>query len=303
MTFADAALNFRSGNPIPQGTAEDILNHSKKFYHSLSKETTEFIDFMFNNELFDVLSKKGKAGGGFCTYMPQYKSPFIFANFNGTSHDVEVMTHEAGHAFAFYSAKDIYPSAYRQPTLESCEVHSMSMEFFAWPWAEGYFGKDTNKFKYNHICSALTFIPYGTMVDHFQHIIFENPDMSPEQRHEEWKKLMKVYMPWLKLGEISFYGDGKGWQRQMHIYQRPFYYIDYCLAQTVALQYWALMQRSQEDAWDRYMKFVIKGGSQTFTELVETAGMVVPFGDVFGGDLIKTVTNWIDNFEKTVTLE
>ncbi|HBL84028.1 MAG: M3 family oligoendopeptidase [Clostridiales bacterium GWF2_38_85] len=303
MNFADAALNFRLGNPKPQGSPDDILNHSKKFYHELSGETTEFINHMFDDELFDVLSKKGKAGGDFCTFLPAFKSPFIFANFNGTAHDVEVMTHEAGHAFAFYTAKDIYPSAYRQPTLESCEVHSMTMEFFAWSWAEGYFGKDTNKFKYNHIGGALTFIPYGTMVDHFQHIVFENPDLTPAQRHEEWTKLLGIYMPWMKLGEIAFYGDGKGWQRQMHIYQRPFYYIDYCLAQTVALQYWAMMQTARNEAWERYMRFVTKGGTKTFTELVDTAGLVVPFGDVFGGKMIKTVTDWIENFENTVMLE
>lgn len=303
LSFSNAALSFRSGNPKPQGTPDDILAHAKKFYHELSPETTEFIDALYEGEYFDVLSKKGKAGGGYCTFLPDPSMPFIFANFNGTSHDVDVMTHEAGHAFAFYMSRNFYPSVYRQPTNESCEVHSMSMEFFAWDWAEGFFGEDTNKYKYHHISSALTFIPYGTMVDHYQHIIYENPDLTPTERHEEWKKLIAVYMPWMKLGEIPFYGDGKGWQRQSHIYQRPFYYIDYCLAQTIALQCWVLMQSSRQQAWDKYLKFVINGGKLTFSDLVLDAGFELPFGDVFGGELIKTVSNWIDNFEKTVQLK
>ncbi len=303
LSFADASLHFRSGNPKPQGTADDILSHAKKFYHELSPETAEFIDALYGGEYYDVLSKKGKAGGGYCTFFPDYKTPFIFANFNGTSGDVDVMTHEAGHAFAFYMARDFYPSEYRQPTLESCEVHSMSMEFFAWDWIEGFFGADSDKYKYEHISSAITFIPYGTMVDHFQHIIYDNPEMSPTQRHEEWKKLLAVYMPWMKLGEIPFYGDGKGWQRQSHIYSYPFYYIDYCLAQTIALQCWTIMQTDRDKAWDKYLTFVKQGGTKTFRELVTTAGFDLPFGDVFKGELVDTVMSWIDNFEQTVTLE
>lgn len=279
MNFADAALEYRSGNPKPFGTPEEILAHGRKFYHELSTETEEFIDFLFDNELLDVLSRKGKAAGGFCESIPGHKSPFIFANFNGTAHDVEVMTHEAGHAFADYVARDIVPSDNRHPGLESCEIHSMSMEFFAWPWCEGFFGKDTDKFYYSHLAGALTFIPYGTMVDHFQHIMYEKPELSPDERHGVWKELLGTYMPWMKLGEIPFYGDAKGWQRQLHIYMYPFYYIDYCLAQCVALQFWALMQKDRDKAWKSYLTLVGHAGAKTYTELVASANLETPFGD------------------------
>ncbi len=166
MTFSDAALKFRSGNPMPCVDSDGILAHGKKFYHELSPETAEFIDVMFDNELLDVLSKKGKAGGGYCDSIADYNVPFIFANFNGTSDDVEVMTHEAGHAFAFYMARNVVPYSCSSPTYEACECHSMSMEFFAWKWAEGFFGKETEKFRYSHLFDAIKFIPYGTMVDH-----------------------------------------------------------------------------------------------------------------------------------------
>ncbi|MBQ3552404.1 MAG: M3 family oligoendopeptidase [Clostridia bacterium] len=301
LSYSDAALTFRSGNPKPFGTPDQILEHGRKFYHELSPQTAEFIDFMFENELFDVLSRKGKSGGGYCTSFSAYKSPFIFANFNGTSHDVEVMTHEAGHAFAAYQARNIYPLYNQSPSLESCEVHSMSMEFFAWPWQEGWFGKDTQKFYYSHLSGALTFIPYGTMVDHFQHIVYENPEMTPEQRHDEWRKLTSIYMPWIALdGKIPFYSEGKAWQRQSHIYERPFYYIDYCLAQTVALQFWALSQDDFTDAWQRYLKFVSFAGTKTFTELVESAGLDTPFKE----DALKAVSDaaikWLDSVDASI---
>ena len=286
LNFADAALFYRTGNAAPQGGPDDIVAQGVGFYHDLSPETAEFIDFMMDGELLDVLSRTGKAGGGYCTEIPDYRSPFIFANFNGTQGDVEVMTHEAGHAFAAYMARDMVPLENHSPTYESCEIHSMSMEFFAWPWSEKFFGPQADKFRYKHLSDAVTFIPYGTMVDHFQHVVYENPDMTPAQRHAVWKELLGVYMPWMKLEEIPFYGDAKGWQRQSHIYERPFYYIDYCLAQTVALEFWNLMQTDRAGAWQRYLGLVKLAGTRTFTELVASAGLDTPFGD----DALRTVS-------------
>ena len=294
LTFADAALKFRDGNPRPQGSPKDILKTGRKLYHKLSKETAEFIDVMYENDLMDVLSKKGKAGGGYCTQFADYKVPFIFANFNGTADDVEVITHEAGHAFAFYTARNIIPSDNQSPTLEACEIHSMTMEFFGWKCSDEFFGKDSRKFRYSHLFGALTFIPYGTMVDHFQHIIYENPSMTPRQRHNVWKELTGMYMPWIKLDGSVFYGEGKGWQRQLHIYENPFYYIDYCLAQTAALEFWVIMQDSHKEAWERYMKLVKKAGTQTFTELIETAGLASPFDENTLKKVAKKAEKWLD---------
>ena len=300
MNFADNALMFRSGNPKPCGDADAILAHGKKFYEALSPETGEFFNLMLDNELMDVLSTPGKAGGGFCTDLGDYKVPFIFANFNGTQHDVEVVTHEAGHAFAAWMNRDRVPYTTIWPSMEGCEVHSMSMEFFAWPWADGFFGADTRKFLYSHLAGALTFIPYGTMVDHFQHLVYEKPDMTPRQRHDAWKELLGVYMPWVKLGsEIPFYGDGEGWQRQMHIYQSPFYYIDYCLAQTVSLQIWAKLQKDPKDAWAHYMAYTKQGGSRTFTELLKNAGLDSPFEERCLRSVCEAAKAWLDAYDLT----
>lgn len=278
MSFADNALEFRSGNPRPVGDAEYQLQQGKRFYEELSPEAGIFFNTMLDNDLMDVLSTEGKQSGGYCTSIPDYNVPFIFANFNGTQGDVEVITHEAGHAFEAWVNRFRIPGEYIWPSMEACEVHSMSMEFFAEPKAEYFFGSDARKFRYSHLASALTFIPYGTMVDHFQHSVFEHPEMTPAERHAEWKRLLGIYMPWMKLdGDIPFYSEGEGWQRQHHIYSMPFYYIDYCLAQTVSLEFWAMLQEDQAKAWDRYMAYTEQGGSRTFTQLLANAGLASPF--------------------------
>ena len=292
LNFADKDLAFRSGNPRPAGGPAEILANGDKFYSELSPVTDEFWKFMRRHEMMDVESKPGKAGGGYCTRIANLRSPFIFANFNGTSHDVEVVTHEAGHAFAGFVNRDRVPASTIFPSLEGCEVHSMSMEFFAWPWAEDFFGEDARKFRYNHLKGALAFIPYGTMVDHFQHVIYEYPEFDAQERHQVWMELLELYMPWVRPGDVPFYGEGKGWQRQSHIYARPFYYIDYCLAQTVALDFWARIQEDPKAAFDTYMKYTSLGGSLTFTELLQQAGL----GNPFDGETLRRVCEAADKY-------
>ena len=300
LSFADAALSFRSGNPLPRGDADDIVKAAKKFYDELSPETSEFFRTMLDMELMDLLSTDGKEAGGYCTELLDYEVPFIFANFNGTSGDVEVVTHEAGHAFEAWLNRKRVPIETIAPTLEACEVHSMSMEFFAWRAAEDFFGKDSKKFYYSHLAGALKFIPYGTMVDHFQHIVFEKPDMSPAERHAVWKELLGTYMPWLRLdGDIPFYSDGEGWQRQHHIYSYPFYYIDYCLAQTVALEFWAMIQEDPDNAWKHYMAYTSQGGSDTFTNMLEKAELVSPFNEECLKGVCEKANNWLENYDLT----
>ena len=299
LSFADLALEFRSGNPAPAGTQEEILESGQIFYDNLSKETGDFFRMMREYELMDVASREGKETGGYCQSLPDYGVPFIFANFNGTQGDVEVVTHEAGHAFAAYVNKDRVPSSTVWPSLDGCEVHSMSMEFFAWPWAEMFFGPDTPKYLYSHLASALTFIPYGTTVDHFQHEVYDRPDMTPAQRHGVWKELLGVYMPWVRLdGEIPFYSEGEGWQRQHHIYNYPYYYIDYCLAQTVSLEFWSMIRKDVHSAWDKYMTYTRLGGSDVFTGLLAAAGLMSPFDEECMRKVSESAAEWLDAFDE-----
>ena len=298
LSYADAAIEFRSGNPKPKGNPDEIVASGKKFYDWLSPETSEFFNHMIDDELMDLLSTKGKQGGGYCTSFQDYKTPFIFANFNGTQHDIEVITHEAGHAFAAYLNRNRVPYECIWPSLEACEVHSMSMEFFAEAFSQEFFGEDAEKYNYSHLADALSFIPYGTMVDHFQHIVYENPELSPAERHAKWKELVQIYQPWFKLdGEIPFYSEGEGWQRQHHIYSSPFYYIDYCLAQTVALQFWNMIQKDQKGAWQHYMAYTKQGGSVVFTKLLKNAGLESPFQESCLRGICDTAAKYLADYD------
>lgn len=278
LKFYDLSLNFPSGNAQPKGSSAEIIAKAGKMYSELSPETHEFFDFMMKHELMDLETKAGKQGGGYCTYIPDYKSPFIFANFNGTSADVDVLTHEAGHAFQVYESRWIQEPELVWPTHESCEIHSMSMEFIAWPWMELFFEEATNKYKYSHLTSTAIFLPYGVLVDHFQHEVYEHPEMSPRERRAKWRELEKMYNPWKDYDGNDFMENGGFWMRQSHIFTAPFYYIDYTLAQVCALQFWQRSHVDQDDHfWSDYLRICQVGGTQSFTEIVETANLQLPF--------------------------
>ena len=272
----DEKVYFKKGNPSPYGTPEEIMKSGQKMYEELSEETKEFIDFMIENELFDVLGRKTKKAGGYMTYIPDYHSPFIFANFNGTSGDIDVITHECGHAFQGYlSGKDPIKE-HADITMETAEIHSMSMEFFTEKWMELFF-KEPEEYKKMHLESALAFIPYGCMVDEFQHIVYENPDYTPDQRKEVWSKLEGEYKPYLDFKGLDYFEKGGYWQQQTHIYNSPFYYIDYCIAQICALQYKVMMEEDYEKAWESYLKLCKLSASDFFINTIEEAGLKNPF--------------------------
>ena len=278
MSFADSDLPLPGGAPVPSGNADEIIMNAQRFYDSLGTETGDYFRFMREHELMDLLPKKGKAPGGFCTGIYTYNAPFIFANFNGSQSDVQVLTHEAGHAFAAYLNMERLPLESIVPGMDGCEVHSLAMELFSTDYAELFFGKDADKYRSSLLMKALSFIPYGCLVDHFQHSVYRFPDMNPEERCEEWKRLLSIYMPWIRTdGGIPFYDSGRGWQRQQHIYTSPFYYIDYSLASAVALELWDLMQTDREAALGRYMAFAKQGGSRTVTEMLARAEIGSPF--------------------------
>ena len=279
LKYWDDGCLFPDGNPKPQGGTQELVNAAQKMYGEMSPLTGTFFDFMRENELFDLESKKGKAGGGYCTSIPGYKSPFIFSNFNGTAGDVEVLTHEAGHALADYVSRDMPISETRCPTMDAAETHSMSMELFSRPWDRLFFADETERFHRYQLEAALNFIPYGCLVDHFQTAVYENPGMSPDERRQTWLKLEHLYRPWIDFDGMPYFGEGGGYQRQHHIYSFPLYYIDYCLAQTTALEFWSASEKDWKEAFGRYLAFVRAGGTKTYVELVSTAELELPFTD------------------------
>lgn len=277
LSYIDNDMYFLNGNPEPIGTPEEIMKNGQRMYHELSKETKEFIDFMMENELFDVLGRKTKKAGGYMVQLPKYDAPFVFANFNGTDGDIDVITHEMGHALQGYiSGKDPIRE-HADITMETAEIHSMSMEFFTEPWMSLFFDDKTEDYLESHFEGAAIFIPYGCMVDEFQHRVYENPEMTPAQRHGVWKELEKEYRPHLSYEGNPYFEKGGFWQKQLHIYDCPLYYIDYCLAQICAFQYKIWLDENYQEAWESYLHLCELSASDYFMNLLEEVGLENPF--------------------------
>lgn len=295
--FYDENFAFKTGNPMPKGNPEWIIENGKTMYEELSAETDEFFHFMLDHKLMDLEAKKGKEAGGYCTFIENYQSPFIFSNFNGTSDDIDVLTHEAGHAFQFYSSRHNEVPEYLIPTSDAAEIHSMSMEFFTWPWMEKFFQEDTEKYKYAHLAGGLQFLPYGAAVDEFQHLVYEHPEWSPAERKQAWRKLEETYLPHRDYDGISYLEAGGFWQRQGHIYEDPFYYIDYTLAQFCAFQFWKRSRENRAEAWEDYLNLCKLGGTQSFLNLVSAANLKSPFEQQTMDEVVRSVEAYLDSVD------
>ena len=293
----DYNLMFASGNPMPAGDAKFLVEQAHKMYTDLGPESKEFFDFMVKYELMDLEARKGKAPGGYQTTFPAYQSPFIFSNFNGTQGDVNVLCHEGGHALQAYLSRNIKVPEYHSPTLESCEIHSMSMEFFAWPYMDGFFGKDAEKYKYAHLADSIEFLPYGALIDEFQHWVYANPDATHEQRCAAFKEMEQRYTPHKKYDDCQTFGKGTIWMRQSHIFFAPFYYIDYTLAQVVAFQFAIENMKNHEKTWKKYIKLCKCGGKYPFQELLAKNHLRCPFQDGNIRKVIKPLEKVLKGFD------
>jgi M3 family oligoendopeptidase len=299
LKYYDERFSFKTGNAKPKGDPEFIINCGKEMYSELSAETNEFFSFMIDNELMDLVSKKGKAGGGYCTFISDYKAPFIFSNFNGTSGDVDVLTHEAGHAFQVYSSRNYEIPEYNFPTYEACEIHSMSMEFFTYPWMNLFFKEDAYKYKFSHLSEALLFIPYGVTVDEFQHFIYENPEATPAERKLAWREIEKKYLPHRNYEDNEYLERGGWWHQQGHIFGTPFYYIDYTLAQICAFQFFVKAMENRETAWNDYLTLCKAGGSDSFVNLVNLAKLTSPFENGCISSIIGHIESELNSIDDT----
>ena len=293
--YYDESLTFAGGNADPIGGKDYMVGQATEMYGALSPETKEFFDFMTKYELFDLETRPGKHLGGYCTSLPEYKAPFIFSNFNGTSADVDVLTHEAGHAFQAYLGERLIPIGVLQgSTSEVCEIHSMSMEFFTYPWMDKFFGDRADEYRYAHLCDALAVIPYMACVDEFQHEVYKNPKMTAKERRGVWRSIEKKYMPWRDYDGNAFLENGGFWMQKQHIFLYPFYYIDYALAQICTFFFYDEMKKDRESAWARYLKLCKAGGTLGYFDLLHYVGIPVPFED---GAVEKAVRGVIEEIE------
>lgn len=292
LKYYDDDVEYPGWNMEPETDYDETIEAASKMYHELSKETGEFFDFMVENGFMDLETKESKGFGGYCTYIPEIKAPFIFSNFNKTFDDVDTLTHEAGHAFQLYMSRDIDMPEINFPTLDCCEIHSMSMELLTWPWMKLFFKDNDEKFKRTHMATIVRLIPYCMIVDEFQHIIYKNPELTPLERKSEWRRLEKVYTPWKNYDGNDFLEKGCWWFKQGHIFKNPFYYIDYALAEVCALQIWTNMQNDYGVTLDSYMEICQDAGKRSFVETVEKGNLKSPFEEGCLDGIIEKIYKW-----------
>ncbi|MCR8848395.1 M3 family oligoendopeptidase [Rossellomorea sp. SC111] len=299
LTFYDEDIRFRTGNPSPKDDVEGMVSSFEEILNEISLEAGEFFHSLCANHLLDLLPKEGKARGAYTTYLCNEKTPYIFANLNGTRKDIKVLSHEFGHAWQMYlfNQRNSIPE-YILPTKEACEIHSISMEFLVWPYLEKIFGEDAEKYRYAHLEDAIFSMPYRAAIDEFQHFIYKNPALSISERKEKWIEIECQYMPYKADYEHTYLKRGSFWQQQAHIFTTPFYYIDYALAQMCSLQIWSQAQKNKSMAWEEYMNLCRLGGSKSFLQLIEESGITSPFKEQ-GFTFIKgEIEKWFELNEK-----
>ena len=292
LKYYDDDVEYPGWNMEPLTNYEETIKAASKMYHELSKETGKFFDFMVKNEYMDLETKESKGFGGYCTYIPEIKAPFIFSNFNRTFDDIDTLTHEAGHAFQLYMSREIDMPEINFPTLDCCEIHSMSMELLTWPWMKLFFKENDKKFKRTHMATIVRLIPYCMIVDEFQHIVYENPTLTPKERKEEWRKLEKIYTPWKDYDGVDFLERGCWWFKQGHIFKNPFYYIDYALAEVCALQIWSNMQEDYDSTLKNYIDICTNAGKRSFMETIEAGNLKSPFESGCLDEIIEKIYKW-----------
>ena len=294
LAYYDLPLVFPDGNAKPQGKESELVEKARVMYHQLSEETGTFFDLLTEQKLMDLSSRAGKQSGGYCEFIDGYHMPFIFANFNGTSDDVDVLTHETGHAFQTYLSRWVEEPELVFPTSDTAEIHSMSMEFLTWPWMDQFFDTASDKYRFAHLSSALQFLPYGALVDHFQEEVYTHPEWTPAQRKACWRKLEKQYCPERDYRQSSDLDRGTYWYRQGHIFEVPFYYIDYTLAQVCAFQFWqrAIMEKDPH-VWEDYLAICKVGGTKNFLETVELGNLASPFDSAAMKQVIQSVSDYL----------
>ena len=275
--FHDASVRDALGVPRPMGGHDWMLDRAGELFARFGDDFSDFWALMRDRQLLDLESREGKAGGGFCTDLARWGVPFVFANFNGTEDDVNVFTHECGHAFQAWRSMALPLCDYYVPTFDAAEIHSMGLEMLSHPHVDLFFGDDAARYRAGHLEKAVLFLPYGVAIDEFQHRVYADPGMSPRQRAEAWRDLEATYLPERKYPGMPFAQSGRFWQVQRHVYLAPFYYIDYCLAQTCALQFWQLAERDRSEAMAAYRRICDIGGSKPFSGIVEAAGLASPF--------------------------
>ena len=273
----------------PFTKVEEMVSGTSRMFHRLSPELGVFFDSLRDGTSLDLDSRKGKAPGGYQVQRDHSRKPFIFMNATGLQRDLETMVHEAGHAFHSIYADDLPLIDYRNAPLEFCEVAAMSMELLTHDFLDEFYSEeDAQRAVREHLEGIVSILAWIATIDAFQHWVYTNPDHTRAERHEKWVELGDRYGSIL---DWSGFEDWRnvGWQRQLHLFSYPFYYIEYGIAQLGALQMWLQYKESPEMALSNYAKSMRLGGSRPLPNLFEAGGMSFDLGKSTVQGLIDAV--------------
>ena len=291
----DMGHDVQGRNPLqPFTEVEEMVAGTSRMFHRLSPELGEFFDSLRDGTSLDLDSRKGKAPGGYQLQRDHSRKPFIFMNATGLQRDLETMVHEAGHAFHSIYADEIPLVDYRSAPIEFCEVAAMSMELLTHDFLDEFYSSDdANRAVREHLEGIVSILAWIATIDAFQHWIYTNPGHSKEERHQQWLDLGDRFGSHLDWNGFEEWRK-VGWQRQLHLFSYPFYYIEYGIAQLGALQLWLQYQKNPQTALDNYAKSMRLGGSRPLPELFEAGEMSFDLGNSTVQGLIDAVRTELD---------
>jgi oligoendopeptidase F len=286
----DLAVDPDHNPPLqPFVKSSELVEKSQEIFSRLDARLGDYYAVLRRQNLVDLDNRKGKAPGGYQSTLPEARVPFIFMNAIGVHRDVETMLHEAGHAFHSLAARELPLHAYRSAPIEFCEVASMGMELLAAPQLDAFYsGKDAKRAQRDHLEGIIEIFPWIAAVDAFQHWIYTHPGHTRDERSAFWLSLMD------RFGGIEDWSGFEqarscSWHRQLHIFEIPFYYVEYGIAQLGALQLWQAARRDLPSALDHYLRGLGLGGSRPLPELFQTAGLAFDFTDKTLAPLMRNV--------------
>ena len=263
-----------------------LITGCSSVFHRMSPELGGMFDMLRERDTLDLESRKGKAPGGYQANLEKTRVPFIFMNAAGTHDNLSTMLHEAGHAFHSCYSSDLDLIGERNPPLEFAEVASMSMELMSQPdWGEFYSDEDARRAKLDDLEKIVCFLPWMATIDAFQHWVYANPEHTRQDRSEHWLELRRRFGPrtdWSGFEELK----ETYWQSQLHLFQVPFYYIEYGIAQLGALQLWQHHRRDAADGLARYARALRLGNTKPLPELFGAAGLDLGFDEEHVASLI-----------------
>ena len=293
----DLAVDVKGREPLrPFKTADELVDGVERIYHKMEPSLSAMFRRLREPGCLDLSTRKGKAPGGYQYNRDRKRQPFIFMNAAGMQRDVETLLHEGGHAFHSILSETEPLLHYRHAPMEFAEVASMSMELTAHPFMnEFYTEEEAGRAVREHLEGVVSTLPWIATIDAFQHWIYTNPDHSRTDREKKWLELTERFGPAVDYAGIEKYRPN-AWQRQLHLFEVPFYYIEYGIAQLGALQLWLQYKDNPKQAIDNYKRALSLGGSKPLPQLFQTAGLRFDFGP----ETVKTLLAAVEDDLKTI---